>query len=219
MSASEKNHMDETSAKNASNNIAGRIAAALGYAALLIVIGVLLPPRLKLFGIYPLLLGGLLGWGIGKLFAGSKVLVCVAIPLLVLLSIVVWNGQHLWLHEQYAAVLRKSFEADPTRGWKLEENAAPAPNESDSERRQREDFQKELTRIDRIRSEKTSFQGYLIARSGPLGVRTTTGAWAIYLGEMCFMIIGSLFSLFRSTPFRSSLFRSTRKLDSNQAGT
>lgn len=184
--------MDASPANNGHRNMAGRIVAAVGYAVFLIVVGVLVPPRWKLYGIYPLLLGGLLGGGIGKLFTPVNRPLRIVIPLLILLSIVVWNGQHLWLHEQYSALLRKSFEADPTRDWGLEESAAPPADESDSERRQRENFQKELARIEGIRTGKTSFQGYLIARGRPLGISSTVGAWSLYCVEMVLLIFGSL---------------------------
>lgn len=187
--------MDEARSNPPETNLAKGTLASILLAGTMIVLGVLIPPRWKLFGIYPLVLGGVLGLGLQR-FLGtsprSKRLVVVAA---FLLPIIIWNAQHLWLHRQYATVLQKGFAADPTRAWGIDQSPAPEKDESEADRRKREDFQKELERIDRIRSGKISFQGYLLARVRPLSVYSHSGAWGVYAGETLLVLIGCLLGI------------------------
>jgi len=173
------------------NLVKGTFASIL-LAGALVVLGILIPPRWKLFGIYPLVLGGVLGLGLQRFHGSSLRSKWLVVVLAFLLPVIVWNAQHLWLHRQYASVLQKSFDADPTGEWGLDQNSSPEKEESDADRQMREDFQKELARIERIRSEKVSFQGYLLARAKPLSVNSHTGAWGVYAGEMLLTLIGCL---------------------------
>ncbi len=173
------------------NIIKGTFASIL-LAGTLVVLGILLPPRWKLFGIYPLVLGGILGLGLQRFPGSSSRSKWLAVVLAFLLPVIVWNAQHLWLHRQYASVRRESFDADPTREWGLDQISSSEKDESDNDRRMREDFQNELARIERIRTEKVSFQGYLLARAKPLSVNSHAGAWGVYAGEMLLTLIGCL---------------------------
>ncbi|MCA9097237.1 MAG: hypothetical protein KDA36_02585 [Planctomycetaceae bacterium] len=184
--------------------------ASILLAGALVVLGILIPPRWKLFGIYPLVLGGVLGLGLQRFHGSSLRPKWLVVVLVFLLPVIIWNAQHFWLHRQYASVLQKSFDADPTRDWGLDQIPSSEKDESDADRQMREDFQKELARIERIRSEKVSFEGYLLARVRPLGISSTSGAWCVYVFETALMIAGSCgISVFR---------RSIRKPDSSQEG-
>ncbi|MCA9094828.1 MAG: hypothetical protein KDA68_15185 [Planctomycetaceae bacterium] len=187
--------MEDARSNNPEANIVTGTFASILLAGALVVLGILIPPRWKLFGIYPLVLGGILGLGLQKFHGQSSRSKWLVVVLAFLLPVIIWNGQHLWLHRQYALVLRKSFDADPTRDWGLDEIPPPEKDESDAKRQMREDFQKELARIERIRSEKVSFQGYLLARAKPLSVNSHMGAWGVYAGEMLLTLIGCLLGI------------------------
>lgn len=164
----------------------------LGLTCALMGLGLWVPARWKLYGIYPLVLGGVIGISVQTLAKGWLESRGLKYALVLVMAGLVWNGQHLLTYQRYVAAQKAIQGADPARAWGITSQAGVTPGEGEAERKQREEFQAEMARIEKIWGERMSFEGYLVARVKPLGVSDSVGAWGVYLGEMFFVLVGCL---------------------------
>lgn len=155
------------------------------------IVGALLPARVRLFGIFPFLLGGGVGLAgesargalSGELFSTKR----FVLP--VLISICVWGGQQGIQYHRYHRAISEAIANDPSAGWSVEDSASGVHEKSVQAQR---DFQKEQQRIEAIRARKLSFEGYLLTRVRPLGISGEGSAWGLLLTEALLCGAGSV---------------------------
>jgi hypothetical protein len=164
----------------------------LGLTCALMGLGLWVPARWKLYGIYPLVLGGLIGVCVQTLVKGWLESRGLRIAIALVIAVLVWNGQHLLTYQRYVAAQTTIRKSDPSHEWGITSQTVTPSGEGAAEQKQAAEFQAEMARIENIWRERMSFSGYLEARAKPLGVSDRVGAWGVYLGEMFFVLVGCL---------------------------
>lgn len=143
-----------------------------------------LPSRVKLFLLFPLFLGAMIGGFIAWARAQAGKRSGWLTPLL--LAALVWGGQLGLQYQSYTRHWRESFKKDPAAQWDKEwqAKAADPKNASDPDMKK---YRELLHSVETSRNRLLSFESFLEFRTRPLGVHPP---WPTILATVEWLLCG-----------------------------
>lgn len=144
-----------------------------------------LPSRVKLFLLFPILVGGLLGGFIA--WEGSQAGKRSGWLVPCLLALIVWGGQLGLQYQSYARHWRESFKKDPAAQWDKEWQAKA----NDPQHASNPDVKKFRELLESVKSSRNrllGFEAFLEFRTRPLGL--TRPPWPALIAAVEWLLCG-----------------------------
>ena len=168
-------------------------AGAVVVTALAAVLAVQLPDRAKLLGLFPLIWGGLLGWGYA--WWGGECRIRLARWVYIAAFLMIATGEAAIVYQAwqiYQTDLRQQFSRDPAAGLVQQAEQVPAENVKPEEQELRKQLLAEFERVRQRRRETLGLPTFLQRRLRKLGDISSPWPEIFYASEI---LLGSLAGL------------------------